>query len=409
MTAAVLEELKSFLAFSQQDAANLRELAELVQPHLAQVVERFCRHIASHPGTWQVLTGGAAQRSRLFQALTGWLSELFCGRYDHSYARRRAQIGSTHVRVGLRPHFMIASMQTIWEELERIVRSSTAPDREAKLASLHKLLMLETGLILESYREGYANQIRQVEREAMLTRLRQAEQLAEVGQLAASLAHEVKNPLAGISGAIQVIRDSLKPGDAHRPVLAEVLRQINRLDRSVSDLLVFSRPQPPQYQRCDLPRVAERVLALLRKEPEFERVRFECELGAELSTMTADEHQLEQLLMNLLLNAAQASTAGGPVRLTGQLQDGLVRLVVEDRGCGMTEEVARRAMEPFFTTKARGTGLGLSICRKIAEAHGGSIAIRTRPGEGTAVTVELSQPPSPTGAENERSRFDRGG
>lgn len=252
-------------------------------------------------------------------------------------------------------------------------------------------------------------QVRQVERDAVQARLREAEQLAHVGQLAASLAHEIKNPLTGISGAIQVIRANLKPSDPHWPVLGEVLRQINRLDRSVKDLLVYARPKPPRYQRCDVSRATERVLAVLRKEPEFDRIRMECELPRNLPAIAADENQLEQLLMNLVLNAAQASAPGGVVRLVAAVRTGGIRLVVEDRGCGMPEDVARRAFEPFYTTKARGTGLGLPICRKIVEAHGGTIAVRSTPGEGTEVTVELPErpPTAAAGVVDEHTRPDR--
>jgi signal transduction histidine kinase len=288
---------------------------------------------------------------------------------------------------------LLQAVLAVWQELGQLIRSQPVSGKSAKLASLHKLLTIETGLMLESYRESQIAQVRQVERDAMQARLREAEQLAQIGQLAASLAHEIKNPLAGISGAIQVIRASLKESDPHWPVLGEVLRQISRLDRSVKDLLVYARPKPPQYQRCDLRRAMERVLTLLRKEPEFERVRFEHRIPAGVPPIAADEHQLEQLLMNLLLNAAQASPSGGVVRLLTAAQDGRVRVVVEDRGCGMTLEVARRAMEPFFTTKARGTGLGLPICQKIVEAHGGTLSIHSVPGEGTEVTVELMPHP----------------
>ena len=197
--------------------------------------------------------------------------------------------------------------------------------------------------------------------------------------------------------------------DAKLEVLGEVLRQINRLDRSVKDLLVYARPKPPRYQRCDLPRAVERVLTLLRKEPEFERVRFEYSVPRNLPTIAADEHQIEQVLMNLLLNAAQASSTTGLVKLVVTPGRESVQIVVEDRGQGMTVDVARRAFEPFFTTKARGTGLGLPICRKIVEAHGGRISLRSTPGEGTAVTVELlERPPAvEAGAVDERSRTDR--
>lgn len=409
MPLTVFEEMKQYVGFTDEDAAHLRSLAAVVEPALPAVVDRFYRAVHASPGARAVLTGGSTQAESLRRSLLAWLRGLFSGRYEADYVRQRAQIGRTHVRVGLPQHFMIVAMEVVWQELRRVV--SAEPEGAAKLGALHKLLTLELGLMLNSYQESYATQVRQVERDAMQARLREAEQLAQIGQLAASLAHEIKNPLAGISGAIQIIRANLKESDPHWPVLGEVLRQINRLDRSVKDLLVYARPKPPRYQRCDLPRAVERVLTLLRKEPEFERIRFEYSLPRDLPALAADEHQLEQLLMNLLLNAAQASNAGGVVRLAAAARDSGVQITIEDRGCGMTVEVTRRALEPFFTTKARGTGLGLPICRKIVEAHGGRLAIRSTPGEGTEVTVELpTRPPGEgLGVEDEHTRADRGG
>ena len=408
MFTPVFEDMKRYVAFTTEDVGRLRALAGPIEACLPQVVERFYDVVRRNPETGRVVRS-EEQVAALRHTLLEWLRGLFAGSYDAEYARRRALIGRAHVRVGLPQHFMVVAMEIVWEELQRAVRALPLPEPEATLASLHKLLMLETGLMLESFRDSDVAAVRQVERDAMQAQLHEAEQLAQVGQLAASLAHEIKNPLAGISGAIQVIRANLDPGDPHWPVLGEVLRQINRLDRSVKDLLVYARPKPPQYQRCDIKRVIERVLTLLRKEPEFERVRFEYRLARELPAIAADEHQLEQLVVNLLLNAAQASTAGGLVRLTTVTNGRGVQLVVEDHGCGMTEEVARRALEPFFTTKARGTGLGLPICRKIVEAHGGTISIHSVPGQGTEVTVTLPEGPSApaAGADDEYSRSDR--
>jgi len=135
------------------------------------------------------------------------------------------------------------------------------------------------------------------------------------------------------------------------------------------------------------------VRTLLNEESGFQRVQFEYAERERLPRIEADEIQLEQLLMNLLLNAAQASEEGGLVRLTTSKTPRGVRLVVEDRGCGMNQETRRRALEPFFTTKSRGTGLGLPICSKIVEAHGGRLSIASTRGAGTTVTVDLPRFP----------------
>jgi len=405
---AAFKDMKNYIAFGTRDADNVRTLGAHVRPHLPAIVARFFREVQRHPRTRGVLRGGPEQVHRLREALTKWLESLFCGKYDVEYCRQHAQIGRVHARAGLPQHFMFTAMEVVWQELGQVVRDADPPDADTKLRSLHKLLTLETGIMLESYRESYAAEIRQFERNAVRERLTQAEQLAQIGHLAASLAHEIKNPLAGISGAIQVIRDGMDLEDQWRPILEEVLRQVNRLDGTVKDLLVYARPKPPRFQRCKLNRLIERVLTVLSRERDLQRVRLEYVNSRQLP-LYADEAQIEQLVMNLLHNAAHASPDGGLVRvLTTSNADGF-RLVVEDQGHGMDQETWQRAFEPFFTTKARGTGLGLPICRKIVEAHGGTISIRSAVGQGTTVTVRLPRyPPATSGAlDDDHPRADR--
>ncbi len=384
-----LEELQRYIGFSDDDAAHLRVLEQYAEALVPPVVERFYREIQQHAGTRAILTEGPHQVNRLKQSLTRWLRSLFGGKYDAAYWETRAEIGRVHVRVGLPQHFMFGAMEIIWQELRRGIGRLRLDDESAKLASLHKLITLELAIMLERYKETYSARIREAERDVIQERLTEAEHLAQIGQLAASLAHEIKNPLAGISGTIQVIRDSMRHDERHRPVLDEVLRQVNRLDGTVKDLLVYARPKPPRLRKCQLDQLIHRALTALREQPELQTVSLEYVNNHKLPPIEADENQLEQVLTNLVLNAAQASPEDGAVRLvTVPTADG-VRLTVTDRGQGMDEDVLRRAMEPFYTTKARGTGLGLSICHKIVEAHGGHITINSVVGEGTAVVIEL--------------------
>ncbi|TWT40939.1 Globin-coupled histidine kinase [Phycisphaerae bacterium RAS1] len=384
---AVLTELMDFVGFGPADAQNLRQLGPMVTPFFGAIVDRFYQEIARHPGAAGVIQD-ADQLSRLHEKLHEWLRTLFCGNYDAEYARRRSEIGRVHVRVGLAQHYMFAGMEVVWQELESRARTAAIPDVDSKLRSLHKLLTIETGIMLENYKGTYTEQVRQTERDAVQEQLTRAEHLAQIGQLAASLAHEIKNPLAGISGAIQVIREGIAPDDPRRPILAEVLRQIDRLDGTVKDLLEYARPRPPRFKSCDLQRVIDRVLTVLRAEPELRRVsvRFE---NSSAPPIMADESQIEQLVMNLVLNAVQASADGRTVMIATSAQPRTVELAVIDQGHGMDPVVARRAAEPFFTTKAKGTGLGLPICEKIVEMHGGTLGIDTAVGEGTTVTVRL--------------------
>jgi len=362
----------------------------VVEPHLPRIVDRFYGQIATDPQTRRIVQKGEVHTRALRRTLTVWLQSLLAGRYDEEYLRRRVRIGRVHVRVGLPQHYMVAAVEVIRQELHALVFASGLPGAAEALASLHKLLAIETSIMLESYQGTFVERVRQDERSAIRERLTQAEHLAQIGRLAASLAHEIKNPLAGISGAIQVIRDSMPADAPHRPILGEVLRQINRLDQTVKDLLVYARPVPPRFESCDLNQVVARLKTVLRREPAMQHVRLECcDDKQPLPPIEADENQVEQLLMNLILNAAHASPEGGVVSLHARRTSEGIRLEVEDHGEGMDEPTLQRALEPFFTTKARGTGLGLPICRRIVETHGGKLTIQSTPGNGTTVIIQL--------------------
>lgn len=381
--------MRRFIGFDENDAANVRSLSCYAKPAIPTVVDRFYRELLRDDGARTVLTGGEEQVQRLRVALSQWLAELFDSPYDESYYAKRRRIGAAHVRVGLPQHYMFAGMELIWQELERRIHFADPPNAREKVLSLHKLLMFDLAVMLESYKESYSEQIREVERMSIEERLTRAEHLAMIGQLAASLAHEIKNPLAGISGAIQIIRDEFPDDDPHQPILTEVLGQIGRLDATVKDLLKYARPTPPQAAKVAIDSLVKRVLTVLHEEPALQSIRMKYQKAPPDTFIYADDRQIEQLLINLLINAAHASDDGGVVLLSIVPNAGDIRLIVKDQGKGMTPEVRDKAFEAFFTTKARGTGLGLPICRRIAEAHGGDIRIASDLGKGTTVTVTL--------------------
>jgi signal transduction histidine kinase len=353
-------------------------------------MDRFYERLFHDPGARAIFTGGQAQIDHQRLRLVHWLNELFGGTYDQSYCEKRLAIGHTHVRVGMPQHYMFVAMEIISQELEKVIRRLDVPGIEDKLASLHKVLSLEMAVMLESYKDSYSTKVRQEERSVAEERVTRSEHLAEVGQLAASLAHEIKNPLAGISGAIQVIRDAMRADDPHRPIIREILGQINRLDAAVKDLLIFSKPKPPAIQPSDLNTVVARVVKLLRGTAAFRRVQLRFDSVPALPLVPVDENQIEQLVINLLVNAAHACEAnGGRVDVVLSSDPRGVRMAVADTGEGMDERTAQRAFEPFFTTKARGTGLGLSICKKIVDAHGAMITLTSTRNVGTQVTVDF--------------------
>ena len=402
MQDVTFSELKQTFGFGTQDAENVRALAGAAAPCLEPVVECFYRSLLEQAATRSVFTGGPDQIVRLRGTLQTWLAGLFVGRFDDAYFEARTSIGKAHLRVGLPQQYMIVGMELIWRELERRLRSSDVPELNAKLVSLHKLLMLELAVMLRSYQSSYGERIREMERSAVEAKLTRAEHLAEIGQLAASLAHEIKNPLAGISGAIQIIRDAMPASDRHREIIAEILGQIRRLDEAVKDLLVYARPNPPKLRLVKLNEIVRSVLRVLHEEPNLRQVHVLHDDGQCEVELEADRAQMEQLVMNLLINAAQAVPAGGIVRVVVTEEGQYGRLTIEDSGEGMAPEAVERAFEPFFTTKAKGTGLGLPICRRIVETHGGTLELESRLGEGTTAVVVLPLRPAPTPSRVER-------
>jgi len=216
----------------------------------------------------------------------------------------------------------------------------------------------------------------------------QAQSLATIGEMAASIAHEIKNPLAGISGAIQVLQDGLEAGDPRQEIMEEIVSQVRRLDSRVRELLMLSKPWQPEKQLCNLQSLIEVISSAAQEQEDFAQVRFIFD-GEEKVMVSVDPTFFEQVLWNLLQNAADAMPDGGEIRYSFSQKEGFVLLTVADTGTGIPENQLDRIFRPFFTTKTRGTGLGLAVCQKIMQAQGGSIVVSSEVGRGTEVTLSF--------------------
>jgi signal transduction histidine kinase len=231
--------------------------------------------------------------------------------------------------------------------------------------------------------------------------MQRADALANIGELAAGLAHEIKNPLAGIAGAMQILSSDLAKGDPKREVFEEIAVQVKRIEKTVTDLLSFARPQPPEFARVNLNEVFQAALFLVRQQSEAKRITFQEDLATTLPLVSADPRQIQQVLLNLILNAVQAMPAGGKVVVRtqgikrpegpGEGARSVVEAEVEDTGPGIMEDIREHIFEPFFTTKHKGTGLGLAIVRRIVLEHGGEIKVKSLVGHGTTFTVILPE------------------
>lgn len=242
-------------------------------------------------------------------------------------------------------------------------------------------LLTQIGLALQNAALFAQQQLR-------LRRLSRAERLATAGELAASAAHEIRNPLTAISSAVQLMGEAFLPGNPRREVADSVMREIDRINQIVEGLLSFARPAEPSRETIYLRQVLEEGMGLVRTMAGKAGVEMEMAFEADRDRLEGDRDQLIQVFINLLMNSIQAMPEGGRLRVRVS-RPRRYRIEVEDSGMGMSAEEMERAFDPFYTTKERGTGLGLPICYGIVRSHGGEIDIESAPGEGTVVRVEL--------------------
>lgn len=227
-------------------------------------------------------------------------------------------------------------------------------------------------------------------------RASRSERLALVGELAAGLAHELRNPLASIFGAIEMLAQEGAAQD--QPLFKIVIRETERLNRLVSEFLAFATPQPPKVQPVDLAELATSTLEAFALDPLAKDLRIESEL--EPSPALADEDQMRQVLWNLLRNAAQASEPGGRVIVRcGEEGADRVVLSVEDEGCGIPGHLRDKIFDPFFTTKETGSGLGLPMIHRVVESLGGQIVMQSEVGVGTRFSITLPRASASAGSE----------
>ncbi len=211
--------------------------------------------------------------------------------------------------------------------------------------------------------------------------------LARLGEMAAVVAHEVKNPLAGIGGAIQIIGGRLPETSSDRPIIKEILDRIASLNETVEDLLLYARPKPLKIQSTEIRAVIESSAALLAGDPAFGKV--EVFFRGEDYRLQADPDLLRQVIVNLLLNASQAMGGKGTIQVKSALSDGVAHVSVSDTGPGIPPAIREKIFEPFFTTKHRGTGLGLALAKRVLELHGGTILASCPAGGGTCMSITL--------------------
>jgi len=225
-------------------------------------------------------------------------------------------------------------------------------------------------------------------RKAAEEQLTQQAALARVGQMAAVVAHEVRNPLAGIKGAVQILMSRRTAADTELPVMGDIIARIDSLNELISDLMLFARPRPPRPVATELGPLIQDAITMVRRDPSAHAIEFSVEGDTVIAAV--DPEMVRATVLNLLLNAAQAMAGKGRIRITINRREDHASIEVRDSGPGIPPDIQSQVFEPFFTTKARGGGLGLPIAKRTAEMHGGSLTLSCPPEGGTAVVLLVS-------------------
>ena len=226
---------------------------------------------------------------------------------------------------------------------------------------------------------------------ALESRMRQADRLATLGRMAANIAHEIRNPLASMTGAIEVLVGAERPPEMRERLASIVLRESGRLNEIIKGFLEYARPAPLVPAATEVAECLDEILVLIEHRAAPGSLKIVREFSSPL-IVTVDPQQFRQAIWNLCLNAVQAMPEGGELRVGASVHDGRLEVRVTDTGEGITTEDLPHVFEPFFSTKDQGTGLGLALVHRIVQDHGGDVEVQSVPGAGTTFVVSLPVP-----------------
>lgn len=374
MDAAQFALAKEYVDFGAGSEAALRQFHPAAKPHFVPIIDDFYRRIEEVPAARALVTGGKPQIERLKLTLREWLEVLLLGPFDEAYLAARSRIGRVHVRIGMPQEFMFTAMNRIRVRLQEIAAETYRADPEhakAVQTALGQIIDLELAIMLDTYREVH------------LDRMRATERLATIGQLAASIGHELRNPLGTIDSSLFLVQQRLTKLGIEDSLVQKhhdkIGAQIKHCGKIITNLLDLARERPPVRKQTPVDKLIQLAVERAALPRDIDVV---IDLG-DAATIDADADDLSHVLVNLLSNAAQAQQGRGRIRIAAERFKGGTALRVADAGPGVPKDIRHRIFDALFTTKARGTGLGLALCRRILHAHAGEIDLE--PSEGGAV------------------------
>ena len=288
-------------------------------------------------------------------------------------------------------HRCSALLQELRKSIGEIAPGASDPMARTVLLRAPDALGMEIRTLTKRWKE-FCDHCRSVHDTEMV----EVEHLATMGELAAGVAHEIRNPLAGIAGAIEIITKDFAPDHPDREVLEDLRCEVRRIEKVLTDLLAYARPKPPHFGRASLKETMARALQIARQQTGDKKVDFSIQIPSSLPAFRMDSEKLQQVLLNLVLNAIQAIAEEGMIGITAVLRPSespnlpdVVEISVSDTGRGISPENIQRIFRPFYTTRAGGTGLGLSLCRRIVSQHGGTVTVESEVNRGSRFVVRL--------------------
>jgi signal transduction histidine kinase len=370
------QELQRYVSWQEEDVQRVGATAALLDSALPALIDDFYAQIELHPGARKVITGGAAQIARLKGTLLAWIRELLRGPYDQQYVARRWQVGWRHVEIGLDQVYTNVALSRLRNGLLRTLEEKWTGSADGLVAtrrSLNTLLDLDLAIIEDAYQSEY------------LARQQRAERLAAIGQVAAGIAHELRNPLNVIKTSIYYLLNARNPTPEKRAEhLGRIERQVMLSDNVITALANFAKMPLPNMQPFPLRKCLEEAIEASVLPDE---VQVTIDFPSALPPALGDPDQLRIVLGNLIRNAREAMPGGGRLTLTGHPTGDGIEVHVADTGTGIAPELLGRIMEPLYSTKAR--GLGLALARAILDKNRGSLHVVSEPGRGSTFTVRL--------------------
>jgi signal transduction histidine kinase len=364
-----LPDLMSYVDWQKDDFELLRRIQPEVEENIDSIIGVFYERVLNNPVALSVLDKAGSTVESLRASLAIWVKDVFKSTIDETTFEDQSRLGRRHVQVNLPQPFMVLGVNVIRDQLKQIVQDKYPEDQDLRIRTIRALnnnLDIRLAIMLRSYQD---------DRDRLLKEnvLSENESILALGRMSASIAHEIKNPLAGISGAIQVLKDKLTDDKENGPIMESVLEQVHRMSGTVKDLLDFARPVQLNLQKIGLSEIIDSVTTLLSSDPNYKMKFTFKDRHTEKLVIEVDPVRLQTVFYNLFVNANEACDASGLIQLSSKEEDNSDLIFFQDNGPGIPENWVDELFKPFSTNKTHGTGLGLAISAKIVESHGGEI------------------------------------